>query len=104
MYDEFYVTVGAMGLYGLAYLLVQGGVIGVASEMPERYMQAVVASTTTLWLCVLGLKKERREQRNNKRERESWNYLIKRNDMSTIFLQKILSGRLLLVVIIEAKK
>ena len=93
-----------MGLYGLAYLLVQGGVIGAAGEMPERYMQAVVASTTTLWLCVLGLKKERREQRNNKRERESWNYLIKRNDMSTIFLQQILSGRLLLVVIIEAKK
>ena len=93
-----------MGLYGLAYLLVQGGVIGVASEMPERYMQAVVASTTTLWLCVLGLKKEGREQRNNERERESWNYLIKRNYMSTIFLQQILSGRLLLVVIIEAKK
>ena len=93
-----------MGLYGLAYLLVQGGVIGAAGEMPERYMQAVVASTTTLWLCVLGLKKEGREQRNNERERESWNYLIKRNDMSTIFLQQILSGRLLLVVIIEAKK
>ena len=93
-----------MGLYGLAYLLVQGGVIGAAIEMPERYMQAVVASTTTLWLCVLGLKKEGREQRNNERERESWNYLIKRNDMSTIFLQQILSGRLLLVVIIEAKK
>ena len=75
-----------MGLYGLAYLLVQGGVIDAAGEMPERYMQAVVASTTTLWLCVLGLKKEGREQRNNERERESWNYLIKRNDMSTIFL------------------
>ena len=81
-----------MGLYGLAYLLVQGGVIGATGEMPERYMQAVVASTTTLWLCVLGLKKEGREQRNNERERErerereSWNYLIKRNDMSTIFL------------------
>ena len=59
-----------MGLYGLAYLLVQGGVIGAAGEMPERYMQAVVASTTTLWLCVLGLKKEGREQRNNERERE----------------------------------
>ena len=93
-----------MGLYGLAYLLVQGGVIGAAGEMPERYMQAVVASTTTLWLCVLGLKKEGREQRNNERERESWNYLIKRNYMSTIILQQILSGRLLLVVIIEAKK
>ena len=93
-----------MGLYGLAYLLVQGGVIGAAGEMPERYIQAVVASTTTLWLCVLGLKKEGREQRNNERERERWNYLIKRNDMSTIFLQQILSGRLLLVVIIEAKK
>ena len=28
----------------------------------------------------------------------------KRNDMSTIFLQQIISGRLLLVVIFEAKK
>ena len=30
--------------------------------------------------------------------------IIKRNDMSTIFLQQILSGRLLLVVIVGAKK
>ena len=30
--------------------------------------------------------------------------VIKRNDMSTTFLQQILSGRLLLVVIVRTKK
>lgn len=45
LYDGFYVTVGAIGLSGLADALVQGGIIGSAGEMPERYMQAVVAGT-----------------------------------------------------------
>ena len=46
LYDEFYVTIEAMGLYGLADALVQGGVIDVADEMLEHHMQAVVAGTT----------------------------------------------------------
>ncbi|KAI6675059.1 hypothetical protein NL676_002965 [Syzygium grande] len=45
LYDGFYVTVAATGLCGLADALVQGGIIGSAGEMPERYMQAVVAGT-----------------------------------------------------------
>ena len=38
------------------------------------------------------------------REREREYRFIKRNDMSITFLQQILSGRLLLVVIVGAKK
>lgn len=45
LYDGFYVTVGAIALSGLGDALVQGGIIGSAGEMPERYMQAVVAGT-----------------------------------------------------------
>ncbi|XP_076900533.1 equilibrative nucleotide transporter 1-like [Bidens hawaiensis] len=45
VYGGFYVTVAAVGLSGVADALVQGGVIGAAGEMPERYMQAVVAGT-----------------------------------------------------------
>lgn len=45
VYIGFYVSVGAVGLSGIADALVQGGVIGAAGEMPERYMQAVVAGT-----------------------------------------------------------
>lgn len=45
VYVGFYVSVGAVGLAGVADALVQGGVIGAAGEMPERYMQAVVAGT-----------------------------------------------------------
>ncbi|CAN0892918.1 Equilibrative nucleotide transporter 1 [Linum grandiflorum] len=45
LYGGFYVTVGALGLCGLADALVQGGLIGAAGELPERYMQAVVAGT-----------------------------------------------------------
>ncbi|KAI3435361.1 uncharacterized protein J3R85_006300 [Psidium guajava] len=37
LYDGFYVTVAATGLCGLADALVQGGIIGSAGEMPERY-------------------------------------------------------------------
>ncbi|KVI05624.1 equilibrative nucleotide transporter 1 [Cynara cardunculus var. scolymus] len=45
VYGGFYVSVAAVGLSGIADALVQGGVIGTAGEMPERYMQAVVAGT-----------------------------------------------------------
>ncbi|KAI4384287.1 hypothetical protein MLD38_002462 [Melastoma candidum] len=45
LYDGFYVTVGAIALSAIADALVQGGIIGSAGEMPERYMQAVVAGT-----------------------------------------------------------
>ncbi|KAF5746615.1 hypothetical protein HS088_TW06G00786 [Tripterygium wilfordii] len=45
LYDGFYVSVGAVTLSGVADALVQGGLIGSAGELPERYMQAVVAGT-----------------------------------------------------------
>ncbi|KAK3223297.1 hypothetical protein Dsin_010322 [Dipteronia sinensis] len=45
LYDGFYVTVGAVALSGLADALVQGGLIGAAGELPDRYMQAIVAGT-----------------------------------------------------------
>lgn len=45
LYDGFYVTVAAVALAGLADALVQGSLIGAAGELPERYMQAVVAGT-----------------------------------------------------------
>ncbi|KAK4780800.1 hypothetical protein SAY87_016906 [Trapa incisa] len=45
LYDGFYATVAAVGLSGFSDALVQGGIIGSAGEMPERYMQAVVAGT-----------------------------------------------------------
>lgn len=41
----YYITVGMVGVCGLADGLVQSGVIGAAGELPERYMQAVVAGT-----------------------------------------------------------
>ncbi|XP_021742359.1 equilibrative nucleotide transporter 1-like [Chenopodium quinoa] len=52
LYDGFYVTVGALGLSGLADALVQGGLIGSAGELPERYMQAVVAGTAASGVLV----------------------------------------------------
>ncbi|RWW57235.1 hypothetical protein BHE74_00035988 [Ensete ventricosum] len=45
LYASYDVTVGAVVLSGVADALVQGGVIGSAGELPERYMQAVVAGT-----------------------------------------------------------
>lgn len=45
LYNGFYVTVAAVGLSGIADALVQGGLIGAAGELPERYMQAIVAGT-----------------------------------------------------------
>nr|AAF26446.1 putative nucleoside transporter [Arabidopsis thaliana] len=45
LYAGFDVTSAAVALSGLGDALMQGGLIGVAGEMPERYMQAVVAGT-----------------------------------------------------------
>ncbi|MCD7467172.1 Epsin-1, required for endocytosis and actin patch assembly [Datura stramonium] len=45
VYGAFVVTVGLVGLCGIADALVQGGVIGAAGELPERYMQATFAGT-----------------------------------------------------------
>ncbi|EEF36986.1 equilibrative nucleotide transporter 1 [Ricinus communis] len=45
LYAGFDVSVGAIALSGLADGLVQGGLIGSAGELPERYMQAIVAGT-----------------------------------------------------------
>lgn len=52
VYGGFYVTVAAVGLSGVADALVQGGVIGAAGEMPERYMQAVVAGTAASGILI----------------------------------------------------
>lgn len=45
LYSAYDVTVAAVLLSGIADALVQGGVVGAAGELPERYMQAVVAGT-----------------------------------------------------------
>ncbi|XP_022776073.1 equilibrative nucleotide transporter 1-like [Durio zibethinus] len=45
LYDGFYVTVGVVGLSGIADALVQGGLVGAAGELPGRYMQAIFAGT-----------------------------------------------------------
>lgn len=45
IYGGFYVAVGAVAVSGVGDALVQGSIIGAAGEMPERYMQAVVAGT-----------------------------------------------------------
>ncbi|KAK5776588.1 Equilibrative nucleoside transporter 3 [Gossypium arboreum] len=45
LYDGFYVTVGLLALAGIGDALVQGGLIGAAGELPERYMQAIVAGS-----------------------------------------------------------
>ncbi|KAG9447404.1 hypothetical protein H6P81_013532 [Aristolochia fimbriata] len=45
LYSGYCVTVAAVALTAVADSLVQGGVIGSASELPERYMQATGAGT-----------------------------------------------------------
>lgn len=45
VYGGFAVTVCLTGICGIGDALVQGGVIGSAGELPERYMQATVAGT-----------------------------------------------------------
>ncbi|XP_052173925.1 equilibrative nucleotide transporter 1-like [Diospyros lotus] len=52
LYGGYYVTVAAVALSGIADGLVQGGVIGAAGEMPDRYMQAVVAGTAASGVLV----------------------------------------------------
>jgi equilibrative nucleoside transporter 1/2/3 len=44
-YGGFYVTVGSVALSGVADALVQGSIVGSAGELPQRYMQAVIAGT-----------------------------------------------------------
>ncbi|CAH9139981.1 unnamed protein product [Cuscuta epithymum] len=48
----YYISVGLVGISGLADGLVQGGVIGSAGELPDRYMQAVVAGTAASGILV----------------------------------------------------
>ncbi|XP_019163987.1 PREDICTED: equilibrative nucleotide transporter 1-like isoform X1 [Ipomoea nil] len=48
----YYLTVGMVGVCGLADGLVQSGVIGAAGELPDRYMQAVVAGTAASGILV----------------------------------------------------
>ncbi|KAL5552904.1 hypothetical protein UlMin_040305 [Ulmus minor] len=52
LYGGFDVTVASVALSGLADALVQGGIIGSAGELPERYMQAVVAGTAASGVLV----------------------------------------------------
>ncbi|KAJ3708489.1 hypothetical protein LUZ61_012194 [Rhynchospora tenuis] len=52
MYPGYDVTVAATALCGVADALVQGGVIGSAGELPERYMQATVAGTAASGVLV----------------------------------------------------
>ncbi|XP_019163988.1 PREDICTED: equilibrative nucleotide transporter 1-like isoform X2 [Ipomoea nil] len=48
----YYLTVGMVGVCGLADCLVQSGVIGAAGELPDQYMQAVVAGTAASGILV----------------------------------------------------
>ncbi|CAH9071241.1 unnamed protein product [Cuscuta europaea] len=48
----YYISVGLVGISGLADGLVQSGVIGSAGELPDRYMQAVVAGTAASGILV----------------------------------------------------
>ncbi|KAL5232565.1 hypothetical protein ABZP36_031341 [Zizania latifolia] len=56
LYGALDVTVAATVLCGVADALVQGGVIGFAGELPERYMQAVVAGTAASGVLVSALR------------------------------------------------
>ncbi|KAF9608801.1 hypothetical protein IFM89_011839 [Coptis chinensis] len=51
-YNGYYVSIAAVVLSGIADAFVQGGVIGSAGELPERYMQAVVAGTAASGVLV----------------------------------------------------
>ncbi|KAF9591512.1 hypothetical protein IFM89_004566 [Coptis chinensis] len=52
LWKGYYVSIGAVALAGVADALVQGGVNGSACELPERYMQAVVAGTAASGVLV----------------------------------------------------
>lgn len=51
-YAAYDITVGAVLLAGFGDALVQGGIIGSAGELPERYMQSVVAGTAASGVLV----------------------------------------------------
>ncbi|KAL5998508.1 Epsin-1, required for endocytosis and actin patch assembly [Asimina triloba] len=52
LYDGYYVTVAAVALSAVGDALVQGGVIGAAGELPNRYMQATCAGTAASGVLV----------------------------------------------------
>lgn len=52
MYSGYYVTIGGVVVSGVADGLVQGGVVGSAGELPQRYMQAVIAGTAASGVLV----------------------------------------------------
>lgn len=54
LYSGYYVTAAAVALSGVGDALVQSGVIGSAGEMPDRYMQAVIAGTAASGMQVSG--------------------------------------------------
>uniref|UniRef100_A0ACD5ZVP4 Uncharacterized protein n=1 Tax=Avena sativa TaxID=4498 RepID=A0ACD5ZVP4_AVESA len=56
LYGDFDVTVAATAMCGVADALVQGGVIGFAGELPERYMQAVFAGTAASGVLVSAMR------------------------------------------------
>ncbi|CAN6548983.1 unnamed protein product [Malus baccata var. baccata] len=56
LYNGFYVTVVAVALSAAADALVQGSLIGAASELPGTYMQAVVAGTAGSGVIVSALR------------------------------------------------
>ncbi|XP_072965637.1 equilibrative nucleotide transporter 1 [Typha angustifolia] len=56
IYAAYDVTVAATIICGVADALVQGGVIGSAGELPERYMQAVVAGTAASGVLVSAMR------------------------------------------------
>ncbi|KAG4966764.1 hypothetical protein AAZX31_12G010700 [Glycine max] len=56
LYSGFYVTAAAVGLSAVADALVQGSIVGCAGELPERYMQAVVAGTAGSGVLVSALR------------------------------------------------
>ncbi|KAK7263933.1 hypothetical protein RJT34_31532 [Clitoria ternatea] len=56
LYGGFYVTAAAVGLSGVADALVQGSIVGSAGELPERYMQAVIAGTAASGVLVSALR------------------------------------------------
>ncbi|MCL7050228.1 hypothetical protein MKW94_007669, partial [Papaver nudicaule] len=45
LYTGYCITIATVVLAGIADAFVQGGVIGSAGELPDRYMQATVAGT-----------------------------------------------------------
>ncbi|KAM0936057.1 putative equilibrative nucleoside transporter [Dioscorea sansibarensis] len=55
-YSGYYVTVGAVAVSGVGDALVQGGVVGAAGELPERYMQAVCAGTAASGVLVSAMR------------------------------------------------